>query len=813
MAKNLVIVESPAKAKTINRYLGRNFQVKASMGHVRDLPKSKLGVDVENDFTPSYVNLRDKSSVIKDLRAAAKKSETVFLAADPDREGESICYHVMEVLKKHASSFKRVVFNEITKNAILKAFENPGDIDKDKIDAQQARRILDRLVGYKLSPLLWKKVGRGLSAGRVQSVALKLIVEREKEIQKFIVEEYWKIAAILSGKEKTEFEAQLLKRGDEKIQIDNEDAAKNLVKYLENQNFLLSDLKKKKRRRNPAPPFITSSLQQEAFRKLGYPVSRTMRLAQKLYEGIQLGSEGQVALITYMRTDSTRISEEAKAAAHEHIKSSYGDKYLGKFRKSKKATGNVQDAHEAIRPNYVERTPDSLKNVLEPDLYRLYQLIWNRFIASQMAPAEFEATTADITAGDCLLRATGNRMLFNGFLSVYGKGDSKDDDEALLPRLEQGEELSLHKLNPTQHFTQPPARYNEAGLVKELESQGIGRPSTYSSIISTIINREYVERLEKRLHPTELGIVVTDLLAENFHDLMDYEYTARMEKVLDRIEEGNENWVAALQKFHKGFISDLHAAEERMRNLKQEIQETDEKCPDCGANLVIRWGRFGKFKACSSYPDCKYSSPLEESSSVSAVDSTRNLGQDALSGKDILLKKGPYGFYLQLGETENGKKPKRVPLPRGKKPESVSLDFAQQLMQLPKELGTDPETGENIRAGIGRYGPYVQRGKTFQSVRNIDKLLTMNLEDAVHLINSAPKKGTLKEFPAEKDQKPIKVMSGRFGPYVTDGEINAPVPKSEEPEEISLELALELLEKAAAKKKKKSGRGKNKRKS
>jgi DNA topoisomerase-1 len=803
MAKNLVIVESPAKAKTINRYLGKDFVVKASMGHVRDLPKSKLGVDVDNDFQPSYVSLRDKSSVIKELRAAAKKSETIYLAADPDREGESICFHVRELLKKEGKAFKRVTFNEITKQAILNAFEHAGDMNMSKIEAQQARRILDRLVGYNLSPLLWKKVGRGLSAGRVQSVALKLIVEREKEIKAFISEEYWKIAADLKGKSDSPFEAVLNKHKGKKASITNGEQAEELRKYIEEQEFLVSSLKTKKRKRNSPLPFITSTLQQEAFRKLGFSVSRTMRLAQQLYEGIQLGSEGQVALITYMRTDSTRISDEAKSSAYGFIKDNFGEKFLGFKKAPKKDSGNVQDAHEAVRPNYVNRTPESLRGVLENDLFRLYDLIWKRFIASQMSPAEFEATTVEIDAGDCSFKATGNRLIFKGYLEVMGKTDEKEDQDALLPKIEEGEVLDLIELRPTQHFTQPPARFNEAALVKELEAQGIGRPSTYSTIISTIINREYVDRIEKRLHPTELGMIVTDLLSENFHDLMDYDYTARMEQVLDRIEDGNENWVAALQRFHKGFASDLQVAEEKMRNLKEEIQELDEKCPDCESNLIVRWGRFGKFKACSQYPTCKYSSPLEETESESAIDSTRSLGLEPESGKEILLKKGPYGFYLQLGSQENGKKPKRVPLPRGVRPEKVTEEFAKQLLSLPITLGNDPETEETVKLGLGRFGPYVQRGKTYVSVKKVDELFTISLDEAVKRINSAPKKGPIKEFPAEGKQKEIKVMRGRFGPYITDGSVNAPVPKDEDPEAITLEKALEIL---ASKGKKKKGR-------
>lgn len=610
MAKNLVIVESPAKAKTINRILGASYQVKASMGHVRDLPKSKLGVDEENDFTPSYVTLREKSKVIKELREAAKKAKTVYLATDPDREGESIGFHLRELLKNDAPEFYRVAFNEITAPAVKRAFEHAGEINVQRVEAQQARRILDRLVGYKLSPLLWNKVGKGLSAGRVQSVALRLIVDREREIRAFNIEEYWKITARLRGKVDPPFDAAVTRFRGAALELKNADDSAAAVETLQKQRFVVEKVTVKPRKRNPPPPYITSTLQQDAFRKLSFSVARTMRVAQRLYEGIDLGSQGQVALITYMRTDSTRIADEAKDAARAFIGSKFGAEFLGKGAVRKAAKG-AQDAHEAIRPNYVERTPESLEGLLGVDEMKLYRLIWNRFIASQMAAAEFESTGVDIVAGEYDLRANGNRLLFPGFLAVNGKTREEDEDaDAFLPPLHKGDVLDATAITPSQHFTQPPPRYSEAALVKELEERGIGRPSTYASIISTITEREYVARDAGKLLPTDLGIVVTDLLAENFTDLMDYEYTARMEQVLDRIEEGDENWVAALQRFNKGFKSDLAAAEERMRNLKREVEETDEVCEKCGKPMVIRWGRYGRFMSCSNYPECKNAKPL-----------------------------------------------------------------------------------------------------------------------------------------------------------------------------------------------------------
>lgn len=805
MAKNLVIVESPAKAKTINKILGRNYQVKASYGHVRDLPKSKLGVDVDNGFEPSYVTLRDKSKVIKELRDAAKKAEIVYLAADPDREGESICFHVAELLKKDNPVFKRVIFNEITKTAVLRAFENAGEVNFPKVEAQQARRILDRLVGYKLSPLLWRKVRRGLSAGRVQSVALKLIVERENEIRAFIVEEYWKLGANLLGSNEPAFAAQAHKYLGKNISITNQEEADAAVAYLNNQDFIIDSVAVKPRKRNSPPPFITSTLQQDAFSKLGFPVAKTMRVAQKLYEGLDLGSEGHAALITYMRTDSTRIADEAKDAANKFIKENFGEKFTGGIPVKRKATKGMQDAHEAIRPNYIEKTPESLRNYLDDDLFRLYELIWKRFIASQMAAALFEATTVDIKAGDYLFRSTGSRLLFKGFLSVLGMDKEKDSD-TLLPELNEGENLKLLGLDPTQHFTQPPARFSEAGLVKEMESRGIGRPSTYSSIISVIINRAYVERLEKRLQPTDLGEVVTDLLGENFHDLMDYEYTARMEEMLDAIEGGNENWVQALGKFNDSFSKDLEVAEEKMRNLKAEVEKTDEKCKLCGAEVVIKWGRFGKFKACSQYPECKFSSPLE-GDGQEEIEDNGPLGQDPETGKDIFLKKGPYGPYLQLGEAESVPaktksktktiKPKRISIPKGKPVAEVTLEYALKMLSLPREVGECPETGKIIRAGLGRFGPYVERDRKFKSLGTVDQLFTVTVEEAVQLFNAAGTKVAIQEF-AEN----VSVMKGRYGPYITDGSKNAKIPPDFDPETITFEEAKELLAKAPEKKKK-----------
>jgi DNA topoisomerase-1 len=802
MAKNLVIVESPAKAKTINRYLGKDYIVKASFGHIRDLPKSKIGVDVDNDFAPKYVMMKDKSKVVKELKDAAKKADHIYLAADQDREGESICFHIMEILKDHADSFIRVTFNEITKSAIQAAFKNPTVVDMDKVEAQQARRILDRLVGYKLSPLLWDKVRRGLSAGRVQSVALKLITERETEIKAFNIEEYWSITADVLGNEKPSFKASLHSQKGKKFIIGNEKQATGIVDELKKSEFEVSKVTIKPRKRNAPAPFITSSLQQDAFRKLGYSVARTMRLAQKLYEGVDLGSEGQVALITYMRTDSTHISEEAKTTSKDLILEKFGKEYLSTGGPKRKKVKGAQEAHEAIRPTYIDRTPESVEDYLELDLFKLYKLIWNRLVASQMSAAVFEATSIDIAVKDYLFRASGSRLVFPGYQKVLGmSGD--DDKDAFLPKIEKGEKLKLNEILPAQHFTQPPARFSEAGLVRELENRGIGRPSTYASIISTIISREYVERENKRLQPTDLGMVVTELLAENFTELMNYEYTALVEAELDKVEDGKENWVNALRLFYDGFAEALEKAESGMRNLKAEVEETDEKCPKCEAPVNIRWGRFGKFKSCSKYPDCDFTSPLDGSGEGEEGGEQGPLGDDPKTGKPIFLRKGPYGHYIQLGEKDKeNPKPKRVSLPRGKKADDIDFRYAVDLISLPRELGKDPESGEPIVTAIGRYGPFVNRGKKFQSLKDPDLIFTLTLEEALKMLAKPSGNAELKSLGNHpKTDIELKIKSGRFGPYVTDGKINASIPKKIDPNDLTMDEAVELLIKAADRKK------------
>ncbi|MBP1686062.1 MAG: topoisomerase [Deltaproteobacteria bacterium] len=619
MAKHLVIVESPAKARTLEKYLGKDFQVKASVGHIMDLPKSKLGVDIEHDFEPQYEVLRGKKKIIDELKRAAKGKETVFLAPDPDREGEAIAWHIAESIGHAKHKIQRVLFNEITKRSVEEAIRNPHELDRNLYDAQQTRRILDRLVGYQISPLLWKKVRRGLSAGRVQSVAVRIICEREREIQAFVPKEYWSITARLEGQTPPPFSARLVRIGadrldPEKFRIEHGEAAQAVVDRVRAATWTVSRVERKERRRYPTPPFITSRLQQEASRKLGFAPNRTMRIAQRLYEGIELGGEGAVGLITYMRTDSTRIAPEALREVREFIGERFGKPYLPDNAINYPSKKGAQDAHEAIRPTAFSHAPERVARFLSKEELALYTLIWNRFVASQMTPAVFDQTTADITAADTLFRATGQIMKFDGFIRVYTEGrdeerneeDEEDESERQLPPLVEGEQLRLHDLLPEQHFTQPPPRFSQATLIKELEEKGIGRPSTYATIMTTILSKQYVvEDKSRRLRPTELGFLTTDLLVEAFPDILNVEFTAGMEDVLDQIEDGHVQRVAAMRRFYEPFVRDLDHADERMRNVKREGQPTNIACATCGAQMVIKWGRGGEFLACPRYPECK----------------------------------------------------------------------------------------------------------------------------------------------------------------------------------------------------------------
>ena len=611
MADTLVIVESPAKAKTIGKYLGSKYIVKASMGHVRDLPKSQMGVDVSQQFQPKYITIRGKGDVLKSLKDAAKKVKKVYLAADPDREGEAIAWHLAQYLGLDLNQPLRVVFNEITKDAIKEAFKHPRHINMDLVNAQQARRILDRLVGYNISPILWKKVRKGLSAGRVQSVTVKMIIDREREIQQFIPEEYWTISSLLMSNGKT-FEAKFFGIGDEKRELKSEADVKEILEKMGKHPHVVQKVTKMERKRNPAPPFITSSLQQEAARKLNFRTSKTMRIAQELYEGIDLGNkEGTVGLITYMRTDSTRVSVTAQNEAKEYIQEHFGKDYLLTEPRTAAKNENAQDAHEAIRPTSVMRSPDQLKEVLSRDQLRLYRLIWERFLASQMASAVLDTMSVDIDINGVTFRATGSKVKFPGFMKVYIEGsDDNKEEESFLPPIEEGETLGVEKIEPAQHFTQPPPRYSEARLIKTLEEKGIGRPSTYAPTLETVQKRGYVALEEKRFVPTELGEIVISLIEEFFPEILDVEFTAHMESDLDGVEEGVADWVKVLDQFYQGFAKRVAVAEEQMEEVELKDEESDESCELCGSVMVYKLGRFGKFLACSGFPDCRNTKPI-----------------------------------------------------------------------------------------------------------------------------------------------------------------------------------------------------------
>lgn len=636
----LVIVESPAKAKTIQKYLGDGYEVMASMGHIRDLPASQLGIDIKHNYKPQYINIAGKGKLIKSLKEAAAASDEVFLATDPDREGEAISWHLAHILKLDTSDANRVTFGEITKKGITEGMANPRPIDMDLFDAQQARRVLDRLVGYKLSPFLWKKIRRGLSAGRVQSVALRLIVDREKLINAFIPEEYWNIDAQFSAPGSTKkFGARLHGTADgKKLKIENEEASGQILKDLENSDYIVTKIAKANKKRQPAPPFITSTLQQEASRRFGFTASRTMRAAQGLYEGVEIKGQGVTGLITYMRTDSLRLSDEAIAGAEAYIQGAYGEKYVyGKKRtyKTKKAA-NTQDAHEAIRPTNPSLTPAEAEKSISGDAAKLYRLIWSRFIASQMADAELETVNVDITASKYMFKANGFTMLFDGFTALYEEAtDEKEKKETALPPLENDMKLKLRDLKSEQKFTQPPGRYTEATLIKELEENGIGRPSTYAPIISTVVDRGYVEREQKKLVPTTLGTIVNELLEEQFPNIVDVHFSAGMEGQLDKVEEGKEEWIKVIDDFYKPFEESLKTAEENMEGQKLKVpdEETDEVCELCGRKMVIKTGRYGKFLACPGFPDCKNTKPYVKDSG----------GKCPKCGGRVLIKKSKKG--------------------------------------------------------------------------------------------------------------------------------------------------------------------------
>ena len=675
MSKSLVIVESPAKAKTIGKYLGKQFVVKASLGHIKDLPKKDLAVNVENGFEPHYEIIEGKKKLIQELRSAAKDADSVYLAADPDREGEAICFHLKEELegRRPGAKIVRVMFNEITKNAIRKAFDSPREVNVHLVEAQQARRVLDRLVGYKISPLLWDKVRRGLSAGRVQTVALRLIVDREREIRGFEKREYWTIDVALNAKKAPVLNARLAKRNGENVEIPDQASSDAIVADLASTAYVVQSVGTREKRRNPVPSFITSTLQQEAARKLRFSVKRTMALAQRLYEGLEIGEEGSVGLITYMRTDSTRVSADALQEVRGLISERYGPEYMPETPNYYRSKKDAQDAHESIRPTASMRTPESIASYLQEDELKLYRLVWMRFVASQMTPAVFDQTTIEVTAsgkgGDAyLFRATGSVPKFDGFLKVYeeGKDQKDDDDDELkhkLPAVADGETLRFKDMKPEQHFTEPPPRFTEATLVKELEASGVGRPSTYASILSTIQEREYVKKEGGKFQPTELGMVVTDLLVKNFDDIFDVKYTARMEEELDDIEEGKIDWRQSMGEFYHKFEEDLQRAEQQMEDIKRMEKPTDLICDKCNKPMVIKWGRHGSFIACTGYPECTNTRELTvDLPDVDKIDLTEQDAEEYCEncGRSMVLKKGRFGQFYACSGYPDCKTTKRI---------------------------------------------------------------------------------------------------------------------------------------------------------
>ena len=808
----LLIVESPSKAKTLKKYLGKDFEVLASYGHVRDLIPKSGAVDPEQDFAMKYEIIDRNAKHVDAIAKAVKTSDAIYLATDPDREGEAISWHIAEILKTKKllkdKILKRVVFHEITKSAVQHAIDEPRDISMPLVNAQQARRALDYLVGFNLSPLLWKKIRRGLSAGRVQSPALRLIVERELEIEAFKSQEYWTIH-LQSRKQKQAFDARLVQLAGNKVEqftVTTQDQQAEIVGKLlaaSAGKTTVSRVEKKQKNRSPAAPFTTSTLQQEAVRKLGFTTSRAMRIAQQLYEGINVGAEGTVGLITYMRTDSFSMAAEAVMQIRDYIKGNFEVEYLPKSPIMYKTKAkNAQEAHEAIRPTDIRRTPDSLRSHLTPEQFRLYDMIWKRALACQMAPAKFDAVSIDLAVGSeaNLFRATGQTMIFPGFIAVYmeGQDDAEEEGESKLPILEVGEVLDLIKMWGDQHFTEPPPRYSEASLVKALEEYGIGRPSTYASIISTLQDREYVLLDNKRFKPTDVGRIVNKFLTEHFTKYVDYDFTANLENELDDIAEGGRDWIPVLNEFWLGFNRQIADKSEVERPGTEVLEEA---CPKCGKPLSKRLGKRGSFIGCTGYPECDYTRNLDGDAPTN--NEPVNIGLDPASGKEILLLNGPYGPYLQLGQSADDpkKKPKRVSIPKEIPLASVNQDIALKLIALPREIGLHPDTNKKITAGIGRFGPYLNHDGTFKSIPRSDSIFDIDLPRAVELLAQAKAKAAplreLGEHPTEGGS--IAIYSGRYGPYVQHGKINATLPKDEEIESITMEQALELLAAKAAK--------------
>jgi DNA topoisomerase I len=800
----LVVVESPSKCKTLKKYLGPDFDILASYGHVRDLEPKTGAVDTAKDFSMKYQLIERNSKHVEAICKAARKAEEILLATDPDREGEAISWHIAEILNERKllkpGKLKRIVFYEITQSAVQEAVAHPREVSMDLVNAQQARRALDYLVGFNLSPLLWKKISPGLSAGRVQSPALRMIVEREEEIEKFQPREYWTLH-LESHKGAQTFDARLVQFKGNKIQqfsIENEASQADVLSALDGKSACVLSVEKKRRVRHAGPPFTTSTLQQAAVRQLGMTTDRVMRTAQQLYEGIDTGS-GAVGLITYMRTDSVNLASEAVDDIRTHIGAHFSADYLPSSPQHYKAkTKNAQEAHEAIRPTSVSHTPESVRDHLSQDQFRLYELIWKRAVASQMTAAQFDTVAADIAVGEGIFRANGQTLAFPGFLAVY-QDTEESEEEAKLPPLKHGEELPVDRLHGEQHFTQPPPRFTEASLVKALEEYGIGRPSTYASIISTLQDREYVVLDKKRFQPTSIGRLVSCFLIRHFTQYVDYDFTAKLEDNLDEVSNGKRVWTRLLGDFWQEFNETL--------GLKQDVDRgcpiPDEACPKCGSPLNMQASKKGLFIGCTAYPQCDYTRPLfgnEEGPTI--------LGLDPTSGHNVLLMTGRYGPYVQVGETPEDKKikPRRASWPKELPLEQADLATALKLLSLPRELGAHPQTGKPIVANIGRFGPYLLHDAKFKSIPKTDDVYAIGLERALEVLamERAPRTGgaggegkTLGKHP--DDDKPVQLFNGRYGWYVKHGKINATLPKNRDPESVSLEDAVALIAEKAAK--------------
>ncbi len=802
MSDKLIIVESPTKIKSIKKIVGKDYDLAASVGHIRDLPQKKLGVDLENDFSPQYTMLKGKEKVISELRKQATGHKEIYLACDPDREGEAIAWHLKEALAIPEERLFRITTNEITKEGVLEALNNPRTINMDKVNAQQARRILDRLVGYKISPLLWKKIKSGLSAGRVQSVAVKLIVEREKEIRAFKPEEYWTIDAecMKNGDESTVFTANLAKKNGNAVSIPDQKSADAIVSELGEHPFTVSELKRKKIKSHPYPPFKTSTMQRRASIMHNFSASKTMRVAQQLYEGIEIGSQGSTGLITYMRTDSTRVADSALEQVRTYIEEEYGKDYLSPEVRQYEKDDRAQDAHEAIRPTNVELTPDSIEEYLSPEQYKLYRLIWNQFVTSQMSDALYNSTSVTIDCGPYQFKAQGREMVFDGYTKVLGAVKTKLDKQHI-PQLEKGEELSVRKIDPEQHFTKPPSRYSQATLIKMLEKEGIGRPSTYSTIISTITNRNYVRIEKNAFHATLLGITVTERLEEYFSDIMDVTFTANFENKLDAIAEAQADWIEVLHDFYNPFSKDLETALSNMKSTKgEDAQRTIYKCKECGKTLVIRWGKNGPFLGCEGFFDkenkCSYTAEMNEDGTMKEISSGPIEGAE-YEGSPIYLKNGRYGYYF---ETETGI---RAALPRTINPEDVTPEIAVQTVT-DKMKSEEPlctlENGDIVYYKVGRYGPYFQVTNG-DDKRNIALPRTFNKEEAsdeeVTLLVSLPK--AIGDHPETGEE--ITLNFGKYGGFVKSGDKTHSI-GSMNLTEVDVEKAVELLAKPKKKKKK-----------